>query len=66
MARDKNVKYENETHIPSNPSILMVSTYPPNRDGIASYTFRLENALRKENVTVKIAASGRDWKKNSV
>ena len=44
----------------------MVSTYPPNRDGIASYTFRLENALRKENVKIRIAASGRDWKKNSI
>jgi glycosyltransferase involved in cell wall biosynthesis len=47
-------------------SVLMVSTYPPNRDGIASYTARLENALRNENVTIRIAASGRDWKKNSL
>jgi polysaccharide biosynthesis protein PslF len=47
-------------------SVLMVSTYPPNRDGIASYTARLENALRNENITIRIAASGRDWKKNSL
>jgi glycosyltransferase involved in cell wall biosynthesis len=43
----------------------MVSTYPPDRDGIASYTARLENALRRENVAIKVAANGRDWKKNS-
>jgi glycosyltransferase involved in cell wall biosynthesis len=60
------MKHENKAQTPSKFSILMVSTYPPNRDGIASYTFRLENALRKENVTIKIAASGRDWKKNSL
>jgi glycosyltransferase involved in cell wall biosynthesis len=47
-------------------SVLMVSTYPPDTDGIASYTARLENALRKENITVRIAANGRDWKRNSL
>ena len=60
------MKHENKMQIPSKLSVLMVSTYPPNRDGIASYTFRLENAIRNENVTIKIAASGRDWKKNSL
>jgi glycosyltransferase involved in cell wall biosynthesis len=59
------LKHEKNARIPSKISILMVSTYPPNRDGIASYTFRLENALKKENVAIRIAASGRDWKKNS-
>lgn len=60
------MKHENKAQIPSEISVLMVSTYPPNRDGIASYTFRLENALRKENLIIKVAASGRDWKKNSL
>ena len=44
----------------------MVSTFPPDKDGIASYTERLQTALRKENIDVKIAASGRDWKRNSI
>jgi glycosyltransferase involved in cell wall biosynthesis len=56
---------KNKTFGPSKFSVLMVSTYPPDRDGIASYTARLEKALRKENVTVRIAANGRDWKRNS-
>ena len=43
----------------------MVSTYPPDRDGIASYTARLENALKVENITIRITANGRDWKRNS-
>lgn len=45
--------------------ILMVSTYPPDIDGIAAYTARLENAL-KEKISIKIAAKGRDWKSNSL
>lgn len=45
--------------------VLIVSTYPPSKDGIASYTARLEKALRNE-VEVEIAASGRDWKRNSL
>ena len=51
--------------MPTKPSVLMVSTFPPDRDGIASYTARLESALRRENIEVKIAANGRDWKRNS-
>lgn len=44
----------------------MVSTYPPNRDGIASYTYRLRNSLQKENVSVPLAVNDRDWKQNSL
>jgi glycosyltransferase involved in cell wall biosynthesis len=51
--------------MPTKPLVLMVSTFPPDRDGIASYTARLESALIKENIEVKIAANGRDWKRNS-
>jgi len=47
------------------PEVLMISTYPPSKNGIASYTARLEKALRNE-VKVEIAASGRDWKRNSL
>lgn len=57
----KNLKTKN-----NNLSVLMVSTYPPNRDGIASYTRRLEGALRKENIEISLAANGRDWKRNSL
>ena len=49
-----------------NFSVLIVSTYPPDRDGIASYTARLEKALKKENIRIRIAAKGRDWKRNSI
>lgn len=47
------------------PHVLMVSTYPPDTDGIAFYTARLEGALRKEGITIKVAASGREWKKDT-
>ncbi len=47
-------------------SVLMVSTYPPDKDGIASYTARVENALRTEGVTIEIAYNRRDWKRNSL
>jgi glycosyltransferase involved in cell wall biosynthesis len=43
----------------------MVSTYPPDRDGIASYTARLENALKNEHIGIRVAANGRDWKRGS-
>lgn len=43
----------------------MVSTFPPDRDGIAAYTSRLTSVLRKENIVVRNAANGRDWKRNS-
>ena len=49
-----------------NLSVLMVSTYPPDRDGIASYTIRLENALRGKNIAISLASNGRDWKRNSI
>jgi glycosyltransferase involved in cell wall biosynthesis len=62
----KKFKHEIGIVMPRNISVLMVSTFPPDKDGIASYTFRLENALRKENISVKIAANGRDWKRNSL
>ena len=52
--------------MPKEVTVLMVSTYPPNRDGIASYTRRLENALRKENIAIRLAVNGRDWKRNSL
>jgi glycosyltransferase involved in cell wall biosynthesis len=54
-----------QIHTPSKLSVLMVSTYPPDKDGIASYTARLEKALKKENVQIAVAANGRDWKRNS-
>jgi glycosyltransferase involved in cell wall biosynthesis len=47
-------------------SVLMVSTFPPDRDGIAAYTSRLTSALRKENIVVRNAVNGRDWKRNSL
>lgn len=46
-------------------SVLMVSTFPPDRDGIASYTFRLADALRKEHVVTINAVNGREWKRNT-
>lgn len=46
-------------------SISMVSTFPPDKDGIASYTARLENALKSENISVRVFANGREWKRNS-
>jgi len=47
------------------PTVLMVSTYPPDTDGIASYTARLKNALQKQSILIRIAANGSDWKRNS-
>lgn len=47
-------------------SISMVSTFPPDKDGIASYTARLENALKSENISVRVFANGREWKRNSL
>ena len=44
----------------------MVSTFPPDRDGIAAYTSRLTSALKKENILVRNAVNGRDWKRNSL
>lgn len=47
-------------------SVSMVSTFPPDKDGIASYTARLEDALKSENISVRIFANGREWKRNSL
>lgn len=48
-------------------SVLMVSTFPPDRDGVASYASRLVNALKNEkNIVVNSAANGREWKRNSL
>lgn len=46
-------------------AILMVSTFPPDRDGIASYTAKLVKFLGNEGVKVIIAANFRNWKRNS-
>lgn len=46
--------------------VLMVSSYPPDSDGIASYTAKLTSELLRGNsVSVEVARRGREWKPNS-
>jgi glycosyltransferase involved in cell wall biosynthesis len=59
------LRHKNGSYLSTKLSVLMVSTFPPDRDGIASYAARLESALRKQKIEVIIAANGRDWKRNS-
>ena len=47
-------------------SNLMVSTYPPDRDGIASYTRRLVEALSKLRISVRVLSNGGEWKRDSL
>lgn len=61
-----NLNQQTGSHIHTKPSVLMVSTYPPDRDGIALYTSRLENALWNECIKINVAANERDWKRNSL
>lgn len=49
------------------PYVLMVSSYLPATDGIASYTSRLVCALQREKLAlVKLARRGVEWKPNSL
>lgn len=49
------------------PHVLMVSSYLPASDGIASYTSRLVCALQREKLAfVKLARRGVEWKPNSL
>lgn len=49
------------------PHVLMVSSYPPSTDGIASYTSRLVRALHLERLAlVTLARKEQEWKPNSL
>jgi glycosyltransferase involved in cell wall biosynthesis len=47
-------------------SVFMVSTFPPDRDGIASYTARLKKTLDNRKISVNVLANGKDWRRNSL
>lgn len=47
-------------------SVLIVSTYPPDRDGIAYYTQRLVKSFEDEKITINLAKNNQDWKRNSI